>query len=137
MTAVRLSAVARNWLRALPIVVAIAVIGVGVALGFGRAEPPVVPKAVTLTAAAPKDASLVGTWKAGPPPTPTSFPVADATVGLVHLYEQPGGLALGVKAGGAAAPAVPLAARPTMDNPTWEHLPVVFLVLEDKGAWLH
>ena len=125
---------ARNWVRALPIVVAVAVIGAGAALGFGRAEPPVVPETVTLSAGAPKGASVVGTWKAGPPPTPTSFAVADATVGLVHLFAQPGSIGLGAVAG---KPAVPLAARPTMDNPTWEHLPVVFLVLQDKGAWLH
>ena len=113
---------AKPWLRAIPVVIAVAVVAGGAAIGFSRAEPPVVPKVVTLSAGAARTASITGSWKAGKPPTPTSFPVADATVPLVHLYEKPD---------------VPLAVRPTMDNPTWENLPVVFLVLEDKGQWLH
>ncbi|WP_426572023.1 L,D-transpeptidase [Aquihabitans sp. McL0605] len=108
--------------KAIPIAAAVAVVAVGAALGFGRAEPPVVPGSVTLTAAAPKAASIRGAWAASKPATPTSFTVADATVDLVHVFESPG---------------VPLAARPTLANPTWERLPVVFLVLEDKGEWLH
>src|SRR6478735_8468400 len=112
---------ARTWTRAIPIAVAVAVVGVGAAVGFGRAEPPVSPQTVSITAGAPEAASISGSWKPTKPPTPTSFPVADATVSVVHLYEKPG---------------VPLADKPTMDNPTWEHLAVVFLVLEDKGPWL-
>ena len=89
---------------------------------FGRAEPPLVPETVTLSASGPKAASVSGAWKPAKPPTPTSYAVADAAGALVHLYEAPG---------------IPLASRPTMDNPTWEGLPVVFLVLEDQGPWLH
>lgn len=113
---------ARDWLKAIPVVVAIAVVAVGAALGFGKAEPPVVPGEVTLSAGAPDAASLSGTWKPTKPPAPTSYLVADAAGGIVHLYEKPG---------------VPLAAKPSLDNPTWENLPVVFLVLEDQGPWLH
>lgn len=113
---------ARNVLRALPVVVAIAIIGIGAAIGFSRSEPPVVPGTVRLATGTPAAASLTGTWKPGKPPTPTSFTVADATGSTVHLYERPD---------------VPLASKPTMANPTWENLPVVFLVLEEKGPWLH
>lgn len=103
-------------------VVAIAVVGVGAALGFGRAEAPVVPGSVRLTASAPDAASVSGGWKPAKPKAPTSYLVADATGDTVHLYEKPD---------------VPLAAKPTMANPTWENLPVVFLVLDDQGPWLH
>ena len=112
----------RSWLKAVPVAAAIAVVAVGAALGFGRAEPPVVPDAVTLSATAPRTASITGSWKPAKPPTPTSYLVADAAGPTVHLYD---------------APDVPLASKPTMANPTWEGLPVVFLVLEDKGPWLH
>ena len=74
-------------------------------------------RAVSLTAGAPAAASISGAWKPVKPPAPSSYTVADATGSVVHLYEQPD---------------VPLAAKPTMDNPTWENLPVVFLVLEDQ-----
>ena len=113
---------ALSWTHAIPVAAAVAVVAAGASVGFGRSEPPVVPAKVTLTATAPGLTTLTGSWKAGPPPTPTSFTVADATGSVVHLFEKPD---------------VPLAARPTMDNPTWENLPVVFLVLEEKGPWLH
>ncbi len=111
-----------SWLKATPVVAAVAVVAAGAALGFGRVEPPVVPDTVTLSAAAPESPSISGTWKPAKPPTPTSYLVADAAGPTVALYESPG---------------VPLASKPSMDNPTWEGLPVVFLVLEEKGEWLH
>lgn len=111
----------RKWVRALPLAVAVTVIGLGVTLGFGRAEPPVVPDRVVVAGGAGAPADVIGGWKAEPS-TPTSFTVADATVEVVHLFEAPG---------------VPLAARPTMDNPTWENLAVVFLVLDESDPeWL-
>lgn len=112
----------RTWPKAIPVAGAIAVVAVGAALGFARVDPPVVPETVTLSAAAPEAASISGSWKPAKAPTPTSYPVADAAGAVVHLYEKPG---------------VALASKPTMDNPTWEGLPVVFLVLEDRGEWLH
>lgn len=113
---------ARSWLKATPVVAAVAVVAAGAALGFGGSKPPVVPGSVTVSAGAPAAASVAGTWKQTPPPAPTSYAVADAAGPTVNLYEAPG---------------VPLASKPSMDNPTWEGLPVVFLVLEDKGEWLH
>jgi len=113
---------ARSWLKATPVAVAVAVVAVGAALGFGGAKPPVVPDSVAVSAGTPQEASVSGAWKQVPPPAPTSYEVADAAGPIVHLYE---------------APDVPLATKPTMDNPTWEGLPVVFLVLEDEGPWLH
>jgi lipoprotein-anchoring transpeptidase ErfK/SrfK len=111
----------RPWTRAIPIVAAVAVVGIGAALGFGPANPPVAPGSVTLTAGAPRSATITGTW-APRPTTPTSYLVADATGPTVGLYEQPDR---------------PLAAKPTLANPTGEGLPVVFLVLDDQGPWLH
>ena len=100
---------------------AVAVVAVGAALGFGGAERPVVPETVTVSATGPQDASVAGTWE-GKPTTPTSYLVADAAGPTVALYSSPG---------------VPLEAKPSLDNPTWEGLPVVFLVLDDQGPWLH
>ncbi|MCU1371172.1 MAG: ErfK/YbiS/YcfS/YnhG family protein [Ilumatobacteraceae bacterium] len=117
-----LGPVARTWLKAIPVVAAIAIVGAGAALGFGRSEPPIAPGAVTLTAGEPASASIAGDWKPVKPPAPTSYLVADATGSIVHLYEEPG---------------VALASKPTMANPTWENLPVVFLVLEQRNEWLH
>jgi lipoprotein-anchoring transpeptidase ErfK/SrfK len=112
----------KHWLKAVPVVAAVAVVAVGAAVGFGRAEAPVAPDSVTVSAGAPQAASVAGEWNPAEPEAPTSFTVADAAGSVVHLYEAPG---------------VPLASKPTMDNPTWENLPVVFLVLEDQGEWLH
>lgn len=100
---------------------AVAVVAAGLAWGYGRSTPPLVPGQVRLEAAAPGAAQLAGTWKARDV-APTSFTVADAAGPEVHLY---------------AAPGTPLESRPTMANPTWEGLPVVFLVLEQQGQWLH
>ena len=113
---------ARPWLKAIPVAVAIAVVAVGAALGFGGAEAPVAPESVTVSARAPQAPSVAGTWELAKPTAPTSYAVADAAGPVVHLYESPD---------------VPLAAKPSLDNPTWEGLPVVFLVIEDKGPWLH
>jgi lipoprotein-anchoring transpeptidase ErfK/SrfK len=105
-----------------PVVAALAVVGVGTALGFGRSDPPVTPPSVRVSAGVPQSPSVSGTWKPTKPPAPTSYEVADAAGPTVHLYE---------------APNVPLAAKPELANPTWEGLPVVFLVLDDQGEWLH
>ena len=55
---------------------------------------------------------------AGPATSPAT--VADAIVGEIGLYSAPGG------------------AQPddVLDNPTWEGLPVVFLVQQRQGDWL-
>lgn len=113
---------ASAWLKATPVAAAIAIVATGAALGFGNAEPPVVPDAVTVEASAPGSAAVTGDWKPTKPAAPTSYTVADANGPIVHLYEKPD---------------VPLASKPTMDNPTWEGLPVVFLVLQQQGDWLH
>ncbi len=110
-----------SWLKALPVALALAVVAVGAALGFGGAERPVAPGTVRVSSAGPQTPSLAGAWDAESN-SPTSYEVADAAGPTVNLYE---------------APNVPLASKPSMDNPTWEGLPVVFLVLEDQGDWLH
>jgi lipoprotein-anchoring transpeptidase ErfK/SrfK len=103
-------------------VAALAVVGVGAMLGFGRPDAPAAPAAVRVSAGAPHTPTVSGTWKPTEPASPTSYEVADAAGPVVHLYE---------------APDVPLASKPEMANPTWEGLPVVFLVLDDQGDWLH
>lgn len=67
---------------------------------------------------------------AAPPPTtppqvvhaPLSFEVADAVVSKVHLFQSPG---------------VPVPGNKTLANPTFEHLNLVFLVLEKRPEFLH
>jgi lipoprotein-anchoring transpeptidase ErfK/SrfK len=115
---------ARSWPRAVLIVIAVAVVGAGAAFGFTRSDRPSPPGAVQVVAGPARAASLTGAWEAAPPPpptTPTSFTVADAAGPVVHLYESPG---------------VPLADKPALDNPTWENLAVVFLVLKEERGWL-
>lgn len=56
------------------------------------------------------------------PPTPTSWEVADAVVPRVALFQ---------------APNVPAADGRQLRNPTVEGLPLVMLVHEDQGDWLH
>ncbi len=111
----------RRALQVVPVLAAIAVVAIGVSLGFSPSAPPLVPSA----AAAESSASIpkvMGDWPDARPSAPTSFVVADATGPVVHLF---------------SAPDVAYEPRPTMDNPTWEGLPVVFLVMEEQGPWLH
>ncbi len=113
----------RILLRGLPVVVALAIVGALAAVGFSEVEPPVAPTTarVTTTAAAPS--ALQGAWKAAEiRVAPTTFLVADAVGPTVDLF---------------SAPDVPLDGGRTMQNPTHEGLPVVFLVLEEQGPWLH
>jgi lipoprotein-anchoring transpeptidase ErfK/SrfK len=113
----------RRLVRGLPVVVVAAVVAIGAIVGFAPAATPVVPSHVQVQSTAPGSASVSGSWRdTWRKPTPLSYTVADGIGPQVHLF---------------SAPDVPLASRPTMDNPTWEGLPVVFLVLEDQGPWLH
>lgn len=113
----------RRLPQALVALAAAGVVTVGLLVGFSQGGPPVEPdRAVDATGRAAASA-ITGAWPGTPvSTTPTSFLVADAARSTVDLF---------------SAPDVPLADGPTIDNPTWEGLPVVFLVLEDKGPWLH
>ena len=113
----------RVFVRSIPVLVALAIVGVGAAIGFAPAASPLVPSKVQVEVTRPDGSTVSGAWKdTSKPKSPLSFPVADATGPVVHLYR---------------APDVPYEPKPTLDNPTWEGLPVVFLVLEEKGPWLH
>lgn len=92
----------------------LALFGGGV-IGCSRdgASADITAKAVTSTTAAP---TVEGAW------ADESFLVADAVGPKVNLFSAPG---------------TPATYLPQMDNPTWEGLSVVFLVLEDKGEWLN
>ena len=112
----------RRLLRLIPVVLAMAVVAAGAALGFSGVEAPRTPAGAAVIAADPGASALTGTW-AEPITfeTPTTFAVARAVGDAVNLY---------------TAPDVPDPVRPTMVNPTWEGLPLLFLVLDDDGPWL-
>lgn len=113
----------RTLPRAFAVLAALGVVAAGLSLGFAQPASPAAPDAVTVVTAAPGPSTLEGRWPAKPKPkAPTSFLVADAIGPRVSLF---------------AAPDVPLADKPTVSNPTWEGLPLVFSVLEDRGPWLH
>jgi hypothetical protein len=114
---------ARTLRILLPLVVA-AIVGsvVGVAVVSSREPRVVAGRALPVAATAP--AVVEGDWQTmgviEPVSThPTSFLVADATVPRVELFD---------------APDQP--AGDGLDNPTWEGLAVVFLVLERDGDWV-
>lgn len=78
----------------------------------GPAAPPSA-KAATTTTKPPK---VEGDWAAD-----KGYLVADAIGATVTLYAEPGTVN-------------PF--KPKLDNPTWEGLPVVFLVLDNQGEWM-
>jgi len=109
-------------LRGIPVVVVLALGSAFALVGFTNKELPTVPAAVRISTAASQASTISGTWP-GPPKkvAPTSFPVADASGPSVSLF---------------SAPDVPYGPKPALANPTHEGLPVVFVVLADKGPWL-
>lgn len=105
------------------VVVAVLLLAGGAFVGFRGVEPPPVPEQVRVATAGAEPSSLTGTWDAAPAVStaPTSFLVADAAGPSVSIFAEPD---------------VAYPERPSMDNPTHEGLPVVFLVLEEHGPWL-
>lgn len=74
-----------------------------------------------ITQGTPRQGStLSGEWVALKPEVPPTQ-VADAVVPAVALFSSPN---------------VPLPGWSLVANPTWEHLPLVFEVLQDAGPWL-
>lgn len=100
---------------------AVALVGVLVAvlLVTTRSTDVVTPRVVGAAEVAP--VLVAGDWSPPPPAPshPTSFTVADAAGPRIELFAAPG------------KPAVD-----ALDNPTWEGLGVVFLVLEETPQWL-
>lgn len=91
---------------------------VAVLVVTSRSPDVVSPRVAGAAEAAPVLVS--GDWTPPPAPShPTSFTVADAIGPRVELF---------------SAPATP--AGDGLDNPTWEGLAVVFLVLEETPEWL-
>lgn len=113
----------RRVLRAAPVIGAVAVVGALFTYGVGGPASPVVPASAEVRTVGAEPSRLAGEWQAAPVKAlaPTAFPVADAIGPTVGIY---------------SAPDVPYAEKPTLQNPTHEGLPVVFLVLEDEGPWL-
>lgn len=60
---------------------------------------------------------------------PPSITVADAVVPKVQLFDAPDVVSL--------ASGFPTEQEGVLDNPTWEELPVVFLVEEVRPGWVH
>ncbi|QXC62870.1 L,D-transpeptidase [Aquihabitans sp. G128] len=115
----------RRWawvLRGIPVVVILTIGSAFALVGFTSTEAPTVPDAVRISTRASATSTLSGTWP-GPAKkkAPTSFLVADANGPSVSLFQ---------------APDVPYLEKPALANPTHEGLPVVFLVLAEKGPWL-
>lgn len=126
----------------LVVVAAMAVIAAGL-LGFNMAQRSPVLESVQVVNPPVGAATLVGSWPAPttteaagepkPKPKPmhaTSFTVADAIVPSVQLYSEPGVPMPGDQA------EIARVSEAVMANPTWEGLPVVFLVKAKKGDWL-
>ncbi len=106
------------------VVAALGVVGTAAAFGLSDAEAPPVPRAATVTTGVSGASTLTGSWQAPAPPKPAepaSFVVAHAAGPTVSLFAEPD---------------VPYEPKPRLDHPTHEGLPVVFLVLEERGDWL-
>lgn len=117
------------------VLAAVVVLAAGV-VGFNLADRKPVLDQVEVVAPSLRAASVVGSW---PQPTApaqpksehaTSFEVADAIVPVVQLYSAPD-VPMDPK-----AVDVPRVSGAEVHNPTWEGLPVLFLVKESKGDWL-
>lgn len=100
--------------RAVSAAAAVAVLVLGL-VGCAKSDSATPPsaKAVTTTTKPP---TVEGDWAAD-----AGYLVADAVVPKVTLYAEPGKVN-------------PF--KPSLDNPTWEGLPVVFLVLDNQGEWM-
>jgi lipoprotein-anchoring transpeptidase ErfK/SrfK len=118
---------------AVALVAAIAVL-VGGIVGFDLAPDHPLLRSVEVTAGPAVAASISGTWTVPGPPKPkhpTGFLVADAIVPTIELYSSPNV---------PMAPGqVDIPNRPgnVMTNPTWEGLPVVYLVKGHIPGWVH
>ena len=106
-----------RWSAVAGCVVVLAVLAF-IVFGPDPSAPAAVAEAPTTTRPAP---TTTTTTEPELPPVPVAATVADAKGSTVDLFSEPD---------------VVDAERPTMDNPTHEGLPVVFLVLEEKGPWL-
>lgn len=114
----------KRWLlRSVPVVAAVLLLAGGAFIGLRDGASPPVPEQARVATAGAGPSMLAGEWAAAPVASqaPTSFLVADAAGPTVAIFAEPD---------------VTYAERPTMDNPTHEGLPVVFLVLEEQGPWL-
>jgi len=109
----------RVWVRRVVAAAVVLQLVVGVVSAFTVSGPAAVP-----AAAAPLPVEVRQPEVAPappPPPVPGDTAGADAVVPKVALF----------KAEGGSEPFT------TLSNPTFEKVPLIFHVLEDKGAWLH
>src|SRR5580765_485958 len=102
--------------RSLAAIIALVLVGAGLTAVWPR------HKGETVAAAAPTTTTTTSTTTTTIPKPVRAFEAADAIVPQVNLYDAPG----------ATEPS------DSMDNPTWEHVPLAFLVKEHGPAgWLH
>lgn len=91
--------------------------------GDTAASPPIHVEVTPTTAA---DTTTSPTIPGG---HPQSITVADARVPKVQLFDAPDVVSL--------TSGFPTEAEGVLDNPTWENLPLVFLVEEIRRGWVH
>src|SRR5436190_22452967 len=103
--------------RSLAAIIALVLVGAVLTAVWPRHKGETVAAAATTTTT-----TTTSTTTTTVPKPAHAFEAADATVPLVNLYDAPG----------ATEPS------DSMDNPTWEHVPLAFLVKEHGPAgWLH
>lgn len=109
----------RRVVRAVPLLVAIAVVAAGVSFGFGAGGDPLPAAAVSFRPESPSPPTLAGAWPYVPPPLkPADFSVGEAGVPDLQLYEFPG-------------------VRSTLiEGADTEGFEVVVPVVATDGAWL-
>jgi lipoprotein-anchoring transpeptidase ErfK/SrfK len=110
------------------------VVLIGVLVAEARTSPG--PRTASPATEAPGPRRSTTTTATAPPPPvtlpgghPESITVADAAVPKVQLFDAPDVVSL--------TSGFPTEQEGVLDNPTWEKLPVVFLVKEIRPHWLH
>lgn len=112
----------RRLVRAIPVVLAAAVVAVGASVGFGAGGDPVPAAAVTVQPQSASPPVVSGGWPFVPPPLrPADFSVGEAQVADLRIYDFPG---------------VPSSGMPVVLGANQEDFEVVLPVVAAEGAWL-
>lgn len=108
--------------RALPALVGLVVVAIGLGVGFGTGGSPVVARSASFRIESPQASSVIGSWAFVEPPTPPpELRVGDAEVPELRLFSSPG---------------VPFERMPVVADATNARNPVVLRVLSTVGTML-